>query len=118
MVIVVGVFDLADSGTVFSIYRLCCFLRGVDMESYVFLLVIVPTFVLADLLIMSDVDEIPSRHTVNLLRWCNEITQIPHLRLKNSLYSFEFLLDNKSWRASVHRFQMGKTRYAHYPLSI
>ncbi|VYS58683.1 unnamed protein product [Arabidopsis thaliana] len=69
--------------------------------------VIVPTFVLADLLIMSDVDEIPSRHTVNLLRWCNEITQIPHLRLKNSLYSFEFLLDNKSWRASVHRFQMG-----------
>jgi len=88
------------------------------MKSYVFLLVIVPTFVLADLLIMSDVDEIPSRHTVNLLRWCNEITQIPHLRLKNSLYSFEFLLVNKSWRASVHRFQMGKARYAHYPLSI
>ncbi|CAI9275127.1 unnamed protein product [Lactuca saligna] len=40
-----------------------------------------------DLLIMSDVDEIPSRHTINLLR---------------------------CWRASVHRYQSGKTTYAHY----
>ncbi|KAK6160270.1 hypothetical protein DH2020_003651 [Rehmannia glutinosa] len=39
-----------------------------------------------DLLIMSDVDEIPSRHTINLL----------------------------SWRASVHVYEAGKTRYAHY----
>ncbi|XP_043704627.1 uncharacterized protein LOC122654559 [Telopea speciosissima] len=67
-----------------------------------------------DLLIMSDVDEIPSGHTINLLRWCDEIPSILHLRLKNYLYSFEFLLDNKSWRASVHRYQTGKTRYAHY----
>ncbi|KAL0357865.1 UNVERIFIED_CONTAM: hypothetical protein Scaly_1472200 [Sesamum calycinum] len=43
-----------------------------------------------DLLIMSDVDEIPSRHTINLLS------------------------DNNSWRASVHVYQAGKTRYAHY----
>ncbi|XP_010528099.1 PREDICTED: uncharacterized protein LOC104805282 [Tarenaya hassleriana] len=67
-----------------------------------------------DLLIMSDVDEIPSRHTINLLRWCDDIPQILHLRLKNYLYSFEFLVDNKSWRASVHRYQTGQTRYAHY----
>ncbi|KAF9624302.1 hypothetical protein IFM89_009210 [Coptis chinensis] len=67
-----------------------------------------------DLLIMSDVDEIPSSHTINLLRWCDDIPQVLHLRLNNYLYSFEFLVDNKSWRASVHRYQTGETRYAHY----
>ncbi|KAG6654946.1 hypothetical protein CIPAW_05G181200 [Carya illinoinensis] len=67
-----------------------------------------------DLLIMSDVDEIPSRHTINLLRWCDDIPPILHLQLKNYLYSFEFHVDDNSWRASVHRYQKGKTRYAHY----
>ncbi|OIW00391.1 hypothetical protein TanjilG_05741 [Lupinus angustifolius] len=67
-----------------------------------------------DLLIMSDVDEIPSAHTINLLRWCDQVPSIIHLQLKNYLYSFEFLLDEKSWRASVHRYKSGKTRYAHY----
>ncbi|CAM8888388.1 hypothetical protein QQ045_024600 [Rhodiola kirilowii] len=67
-----------------------------------------------DLLIMSDVDEIPSSHTVNLLRWCDDIPPILHLQLKNYLYSFEFYQDNSSWRASIHRYVKGKTRYAHY----
>lgn len=67
-----------------------------------------------DLLIMSDVDEIPSAHTVNLLRWCDNIPSILHLQMRNYLYSFEYYLDNNSWRASVHRYQNGKTRYAHY----
>lgn len=67
-----------------------------------------------DLLIMSDVDEIPSGHTINLLRWCDDIPDILHLQLKNYLYSFEFMLDDKSWRASVHRYRAGKTRYAHF----
>ncbi|KAL2500107.1 beta-1 [Abeliophyllum distichum] len=67
-----------------------------------------------DLLIMSDVDEIPSSHTINLLRWCEDIPPILHLRLKNYLYSFEFQYDDGSWRASVHRYERGKTRYAHY----
>lgn len=67
-----------------------------------------------DLLIMSDVDEIPSRHTINLLRWCDGIPPILHLRLRNYLYSFEFLVDNNSWRASIHVYEAGKTRYAHY----
>lgn len=66
-----------------------------------------------DLLIMSDVDEIPSAHTINLLRWCDDIPSILHLQLRNYLYSFEFYVDNKSWRASVHRYH-SKTRYAHY----
>ncbi|VFQ87689.1 unnamed protein product [Cuscuta campestris] len=67
-----------------------------------------------DLLIMSDVDEIPSGHTINLLRWCEGTPPVLHLRLKNYLYSFEFFVDNNSWRASAHRYQSGKTRYAHY----
>ncbi|XP_022750539.1 uncharacterized protein LOC111299560 isoform X2 [Durio zibethinus] len=67
-----------------------------------------------DLLIMSDVDEIPSAHTINLLRWCDDIPPVIHLQLRNYLYSFEYHIDNKSWRASVHRYKAGKTRYAHY----
>lgn len=67
-----------------------------------------------DLLIMSDVDEIPSAHTINLLRWCDDIPSILHLQLRNYLYSFEYYVDNNSWRASVHQYKRGKTRYAHY----
>ncbi|KAG8366908.1 hypothetical protein BUALT_Bualt16G0016800 [Buddleja alternifolia] len=67
-----------------------------------------------DLLVMSDVDEIPSRHTINLLRWCDDIPPILHLQLKNHLYSFEFPYSHHSWRASVHRYKTGKTKYAHY----
>ncbi|CAN1321812.1 Beta-1,4-mannosyl-glycoprotein 4-beta-N-acetylglucosaminyltransferase [Linum perenne] len=67
-----------------------------------------------DLLIMSDVDEIPSAHTINLLRWCDDIPPILHLQLRNFLYSFEYYEDSKSWRASIHRYRQGKTRYAHF----
>ncbi|CAD6263334.1 unnamed protein product [Miscanthus lutarioriparius] len=67
-----------------------------------------------DLLIMSDVDEIPSGHTIDLLRWCDDIPDILHLQLRNYLYSFEFFLDDKSWRASIHKYKSGKTRYAHF----
>ncbi|KAL7135860.1 hypothetical protein ABFS83_11G126000 [Erythranthe nasuta] len=67
-----------------------------------------------DLLIMSDVDEIPSSHTINLLRWCDEIPDVIHLELKNYMYSFEFRHNQLSWRASVHRYKHGKTKYAHF----
>lgn len=67
-----------------------------------------------DLLIMSDVDEIPSAHTIDLLRWCDGPPPIVHLNMNNYLYSFEFNVDHGSWRASVHEYQKGKTRYAHY----
>ncbi|KAL9691004.1 hypothetical protein QQ045_011421 [Rhodiola kirilowii] len=67
-----------------------------------------------DLLIMSDTDEIPSGHTINLLRWCDDIPPILHLQLRNYLYSFEFYQDSASWRGAVHRYQTGKTRYAHF----
>ncbi|GAA0152128.1 glycosyltransferase [Lithospermum erythrorhizon] len=67
-----------------------------------------------DLLIMSDVDEIPSAHTINLLRWCDDIPPVLHLELKNYMYSFEFRREHKSWRASVHRYQKGMTKYVHF----
>ncbi|OAY66600.1 Beta-1,4-mannosyl-glycoprotein 4-beta-N-acetylglucosaminyltransferase [Ananas comosus] len=67
-----------------------------------------------DLLIMSDVDEIPSGHTIDLLRWCDDIPDKIHLQLRNYLYSFEFYLDDRSWRASVHKYRAGRTRYAHF----
>ncbi|XP_010485393.1 PREDICTED: uncharacterized protein LOC104763729 [Camelina sativa] len=67
-----------------------------------------------DLLIMSDVDEIPSGHTINLLRWCDGFPPILHLQLRNYLYSYEYYVDSKSWRASVHLYKPGKTRYAHF----
>ncbi|KAL4570257.1 hypothetical protein LXL04_025909 [Taraxacum kok-saghyz] len=67
-----------------------------------------------DLLIMSDVDEIPSAHTINLLRWCDDPPPIVHLNLNNYLYSFEFNLDHKSWRASVHRYAKGKEMPFYY----
>lgn len=65
-----------------------------------------------DLLIMSDVDEIPSQRTINLLRWCNNIPPVMHLELRNYLYSFEFPVDYNSWRASVHIYQRN-TSYGH-----
>ena len=67
-----------------------------------------------DLLIMSDVDEIPSGHTINLLRWCDGYPPVLHLQLRNYLYSYEYYLDSKSWRASLHLYKPGKTRYAHF----
>ncbi|CAA7038708.1 unnamed protein product [Microthlaspi erraticum] len=67
-----------------------------------------------DLLIMSDVDEIPSGHTIDLLRWCDGYPPILHLQLRNYLYSYEYFVDSKSWRASIHLYKPGKTRYAHF----
>ncbi|ONK78175.1 uncharacterized protein A4U43_C02F15290 [Asparagus officinalis] len=43
-----------------------------------------------------------------------EFPEVLHLQLRNYLYSFEFLLDDKSLRASVHRYRARETRYAHF----
>lgn len=66
-----------------------------------------------DLLIMADVDEIPTAHTINLLRWCNGIPDVMHLQMSTYLYSFEFLMDKDTWRPSVHVYAPGKTEYDH-----
>jgi beta-1,4-mannosyl-glycoprotein beta-1,4-N-acetylglucosaminyltransferase len=72
------------------------------------------------LVIMSDVDELPAAHTIELLRTC-DFGQSIHLQLRNYVYrcvpflvhcyrlqptsfvcSFEWLVGFTSWRASVH----------------
>ncbi|GMN59959.1 hypothetical protein TIFTF001_029051 [Ficus carica] len=55
-----------------------------------------------DVLIMSDVDEIPSPDTLKLLQWCDGVPPVMHLELRNYMYSFEFPVDYSSWRATVH----------------
>lgn len=66
-----------------------------------------------DLVIMSDTDEMPSAHTIDLLRWCDEIPPVLHLQLNNYIYSFEFLVDKSSWRAAVCVYKPGFTSYNH-----
>ncbi|KAJ7772105.1 glycosyltransferase family 17 protein [Mycena maculata] len=53
------------------------------------------------IVIMSDIDEIPAAHTIELLRTC-DFGQSIHLQLRNYVYSFEWLVGFTSWRASVH----------------
>jgi len=57
-----------------------------------------------DLVLMSDVDEIPSREALQLARVC-AIPPVLHLSMKNYLYSFEFPLNNDGyWRAKLVTF--------------
>uniref|UniRef100_A0A1D1YEM8 Beta-1,4-mannosyl-glycoprotein 4-beta-N-acetylglucosaminyltransferase n=1 Tax=Anthurium amnicola TaxID=1678845 RepID=A0A1D1YEM8_9ARAE len=65
-----------------------------------------------DVLIMSDADEIPSAHTLQLLQWCEDVPPLMHLELKHYMYSFEFPVDYSSWRATAHLFRPG-TQYRH-----
>ncbi|EFJ20110.1 N-acetylglucosaminyltransferase-like protein [Selaginella moellendorffii] len=67
-----------------------------------------------DIVIMSDADEIPSWHTLELLRWCDGFPSPMHLQMRNYLYSFEFLVDEKAWRPCVHLYQPGATKYGHF----
>lgn len=52
------------------------------------------------LVIMADVDEIPSWQTVSLLKAC-DFGRSMHLQLRNYLYSFEWFLGFGSWRSSI-----------------
>ncbi|KAK2463163.1 hypothetical protein APHAL10511_004818 [Amanita phalloides] len=63
------------------------------------------------LVVMSDVDEIPSHHTLKLLKACNFGSKI-HLQMRNFLYSFEWYLGDSSWRTSVHLWN-GMSYYRH-----
>lgn len=56
------------------------------------------------MVIMSDVDEIPSQHSIALLKACDFGPTI-HLQLRNFLYSFEWYLDMTSWRSSVQMWR-------------
>nr|XP_043620947.1 beta-1,4-mannosyl-glycoprotein 4-beta-N-acetylglucosaminyltransferase-like [Erigeron canadensis]XP_043620948.1 beta-1,4-mannosyl-glycoprotein 4-beta-N-acetylglucosaminyltransferase-like [Erigeron canadensis] len=65
-----------------------------------------------DLLIVSDTDEIPSSHTVKLLRSCDGLPTVLHLEMRNYVYSFEFPVDYNSWRATAHMYSRW-TQYRH-----
>lgn len=53
------------------------------------------------LILMADVDEIPSRATMELIKGC-EVPLPLHLQMQNYIYSFEWPTDGRSWRAQVH----------------
>lgn len=58
-----------------------------------------------DLIICSDVDEIPSKQTVQLVKQCDGFPDKMHLQLKTYLYSFEFFFSfDDSWRAHISKF--------------
>lgn len=77
-----------------------------------------------DVVIMADVDEIPSRNTVELFKYCDGFPDDLHLGMKNYLYSFEFPLTHQAgylpdaspnsyqWRPQIHRWESG-TYYRH-----
>ena len=55
------------------------------------------------LVIFSDVDEIPSKHTLRLVKTCAAPSPI-HLQMRNFLYSFEWPYGRGSWRAQIHEW--------------
>ena len=55
-----------------------------------------------DIIICSDVDEIPSAQTIQLLKGCDGFPNNMHLQLKMYFYSFEFFYsDDDSWRSHI-----------------
>lgn len=66
-----------------------------------------------DIVLMSDVDEIPSAHTVRLLKECGGWPSPLHLNMRNYRYSFEFpLLDSGYWRPKAVKWDLD-VRYNH-----
>lgn len=69
-----------------------------------------------DVVIMADVDEIPSKNTVELFKYCDGFPDVLHLGMKNFLYSFEFPITHQAgylpdaspnsyqWRPQIHRW--------------
>lgn len=66
-----------------------------------------------DLIIMSDVDELPRAQTVEIISSCEGVPEKLHLQLRNYMYSFEFYVDSSSWRAHVVKYNAGHTFYTH-----
>ncbi|EJD54629.1 glycosyltransferase family 17 protein [Auricularia subglabra TFB-10046 SS5] len=64
------------------------------------------------LVIFSDTDEIPSAHTIRLLKRCAFHSPL-HLRMRTFMYSFEWPYGDTSWRAQVHDWKTRRTNYAH-----
>lgn len=65
----------------------------------------------SSLLLMADVDEIPSHASLSLLKACDAPLPM-HLQMRNYVYSFEWVTDNRSWRAQLHELNDGSS-YMH-----
>jgi len=66
------------------------------------------------LVIMADVDELPSAQTIHLLKGCEGWGDRIHLSLRSFLYSFEWELVTPSWRAALQKWGPGQY-YGHSP---
>ncbi|KAL9552689.1 hypothetical protein MBANPS3_003647 [Mucor bainieri] len=66
-----------------------------------------------DMIIMSDVDELPRAQTIDIISSCEGVPEKLHLQLRNYMYSFEFYVDSSSWRAHVVKYNAGNTFYTH-----
>jgi beta-1,4-mannosyl-glycoprotein beta-1,4-N-acetylglucosaminyltransferase len=71
-----------------------------------------------DLIIMSDVDEIPRASTLKIIKACKDVPSPLHLQLRNYLYSYEFPVDFDSWRARIERYNKDTTKYSHGQKSL
>ncbi|KAG4070871.1 hypothetical protein HA402_011097 [Bradysia odoriphaga] len=65
-----------------------------------------------DLIIVSDVDEIPFKETITLLKNCEGYSMELHLQMRNYVYSFEFYTDTTNWKPHVDTFS-SSFRYHH-----
>lgn len=65
-----------------------------------------------DLIIVGDVDEIPFKETIQLLKSCEGYSRELHLQMRNYVYSFEFYIDTTNWKPHVDTFSM-HFRYHH-----
>ncbi|MES2287671.1 MAG: hypothetical protein V4547_18390 [Bacteroidota bacterium] len=66
-----------------------------------------------DLIIVGDIDELPYRHTIQLLKTCKGYSQELHLEMNNYLYSFEFPLRTTYWRPHVAIYDPNNFWYHH-----
>jgi len=67
----------------------------------------------APLVLMPDVDEIPTAAALGLIQHCTASLPL-HLQLSQYLYSFEWFVGRQSWRAAVTLWDRGDgMRYGH-----
>ncbi|KAF9909547.1 hypothetical protein EC991_008372 [Linnemannia zychae] len=67
-----------------------------------------------DYVIFSDVDELPSRETVELLSSCDGVPPTMHLNLQNYQYSYEFPVDDGgNWKPTFRRVPQDGVYYTH-----
>lgn len=65
-----------------------------------------------DLLIATDVDEIPNKHAIELFKYCTNYPATVHLMMTTYKYSFEFIESrNNIWQAKIMTYKTNVTYY-------